>query len=101
MPSALLSLALARGLLVTRMQEVIENNRCEQHDALDDVLDLAVDIHDGEGVKPRAQEDEAHHDAENTAAAADQTNATDHDPQYDVEDHRALRDRHLNAAGRA
>ncbi|OJH16412.1 hypothetical protein BLX88_23810, partial [Bacillus obstructivus] len=64
-------------------------------------LHLAVDVHDGEGVEQRADQDAADHDAEHAAADAAQADAADHDDQHDVEDHGPLRDRHLHAACRA
>src|SRR3979490_17480 len=95
------SISLPRGLLVTRMQPVVEHDGREQYHALDDVLYLGVDIHDGEGVEQGADQHTADHDAEHAAAAADQADAADHDDEHHVEDHGALRDRHLHAAGGA
>src|SRR5215472_17257655 len=92
------SVALARGLLVTRVQPVVEEDGGEQHNSLDDVLHLAVDVHDGESVEQGADKDAAHHNAEHAASASDQADAADDDNQHDIEDHRALRDRHLNAS---
>src|ERR1700704_341581 len=95
------SLALSCGLLVSRMQPVVEDDGGEQHHALDDVLHLTVDVHDGEGVEQRADQRAADDDAEHTAATADQTDASQHHHQDDVEDVGALHNAHLHAAGGA
>src|SRR4029077_3697698 len=73
----------------------------EQNDALDDVLHLVVDVHDGEGIEQDADQDAADHHAQPGAAAADQADAADHHHQHHVVEHRALNDLHLHAAGGA
>src|SRR5260370_27765377 len=73
------SLALSCCLLVSRMQPVVEDDGGEQHYALDDVLHLAVDVHDGEGVEQRADYRATYHDAEHAATAPHQAHPTQHD----------------------
>src|SRR5665213_4207671 len=95
------SIALPRGLLVPRMQPIVENDGGEQNHAADDVLHFAVNVHDGERVEQGSDQGAADHHAEHAAAATDQADASEHDHEDDVEDISALHHRHLDAAGGA
>src|SRR5215467_242141 len=46
--------ALTGSLLVARVQPIVQDDGGEQHGAPDDVLHLAVDVHDGKGIEQGA-----------------------------------------------